>query len=340
MDGMAEDDLQGLVRQALDEFDQVPVEVSVRRAYRVARRLGNTFIAHRLLLEISPMGRPDQDRAVSLLSIHGDGPFGKPGGLTIDDAHKQISKVYVEGRTIGDSDPANDGNVLLSSAGELRASHEQVSGFLQRALDENDFGEMPPLMDNSTARFEILERIRIYVFDFLVRTESELVIGDVVTQVLARHRVTVDELLNQVAPDLRDKLAAALRSAQDGDTESRSHVLTTCRRVIEKVADHLYPPSDAPHMSANGVERPVGKGQYRNRILAAVEERSTAQRAFVAAMDELAARLDLLDELTQKGVHDDVTEQEMEFGLVQTYLLAGELIAGGLQMRPESAVGD
>jgi hypothetical protein len=38
------------------------------------------------------------------------------------------------------------------------------------------------------------------------------------------------------------------------------------------------------------------------------------------------ARLERLDDLAQKGVHDEVDEDEMEVGLVLTYLAAGELI--------------
>ena len=36
--------------------------------------------------------------------------------------------------------------------------------------------------------------------------------------------------------------------------------------VIIAVADRLFPPSDEPHIDADGVSHKVGPGQYRNRI--------------------------------------------------------------------------
>jgi hypothetical protein len=91
-------------------------------------------------------------------------------------------------------------------------------------------------------------------------------------------------------------------------------------------ADVAYPATNQPYVSRGGAQRSVREAQYRNRILAGIESSATSSRAMSAAIDDLAVRLDRLDELTQKGVHSDVSEAEMKFGLVQTYLLAGELL--------------
>jgi hypothetical protein len=149
-----------------------------------------------------------------------------------------------------------------------------------------------------------------------------------VSSTLAKHRRAVDHVLEQIAPDLRDQLQAALRTARQEGGEHRSQVLTTCRRVLVAIADRLYPATDEPHVSADGTKRSVGKNQYRNRILAALET-STAATALSSALADLATRLDHLDQLLQKGVHDEVTEAEMEFGLAQTYFLSGELLRSG-----------
>ncbi|HUY49785.1 MAG TPA: hypothetical protein VMV92_29390 [Streptosporangiaceae bacterium] len=45
-----------LVRQALDEFDDRPLEVSVRRAVRIASLVGDSRTAVRLGYELRPLG--------------------------------------------------------------------------------------------------------------------------------------------------------------------------------------------------------------------------------------------------------------------------------------------
>src|SRR5712692_6077597 len=50
------DRILDLVRRALDEFDDRPLEVSVRRTLRIATLLGETKIAVRLVLELKPVG--------------------------------------------------------------------------------------------------------------------------------------------------------------------------------------------------------------------------------------------------------------------------------------------
>jgi hypothetical protein len=49
---MDRDHVSQLVQQALDEFDERSLGTSARRAYRIARLLGNVDVAHRLQLEL------------------------------------------------------------------------------------------------------------------------------------------------------------------------------------------------------------------------------------------------------------------------------------------------
>jgi len=144
---------------------------------------------------------------------------------------------------------------------------------------------------------------------------------------LERHRQRVDNILEVAAPNLRDQLAAALRTAEAEGPEVRSPVLTTYRRLVEAVADHLFPASKIPHTGSDGKPHDVKQGNAVNRLIAHFESGSAAERAAAAAISELVSRLDRLSEVLSKGVHAEVTRQEMEFGLAQTYFLVGELIS-------------
>jgi hypothetical protein len=252
-------------------------------------------------------------------------------GLAYDEAgarHNVELERFLSSRTprrldhLGDDDKT----IHFGSVDELAVLYDQAQHWLDAA--EAD-GLTDVVLEGAAVladRREIMDRIRAVVFDYLVRTETQLEASDTVSQTLARHRLRVDALLETVAPDLRDQLQAALRAAREGGGEARSQVLTTCRRVLVAVADHLFPASDEPFVGEDGVPRLVGPGNYRNRVLAACSGPGTEDRAFNSAIADLSTRLDRLDELAQKGVHRDVSQDEMEFGLAQTYLLVGELM--------------
>jgi len=240
----------------------------------------------------------------------------------------QVVERWIESRTPrmlvgrGDDTPA----VLYGTVDELQVSLTRATEAMEDAKRDEVAHLIPDGYELLDARREVIDRIRAFVFDYLVRTETELELSDTVAQVLARHRTCVDAALRSFAPSVRDQLQAALRTARDDDKEARSQVLTTFRRVLVAVADHLYPPRDEPAIDSTGRKRLVGPGQYRNRLLMACEGSLTVDQALTSAMADLASRLDKLDDLTHKGVHDEVSRAEMEFGLVQTYCLVGELI--------------
>jgi hypothetical protein len=188
-------------------------------------------------------------------------------------------------------------------------------------------------MEEHNRRIESLRikaSIRNMAYEYLIGCETELRLSVTGEKLFGRHRLHVDRMLRESAPAVLDGLSAAIRRAgESDDTEARSQALTSCRRVLMAVADLVFPARESPHTDTQGVEREVGANQYRNRLIAAIETAGTDthSKALQGAISDFATRLDSLDELTQKGVHAQVTEREMEFGVVQTYLLAGEVLS-------------
>jgi hypothetical protein len=315
------DHVSRLVQVALDEFESVDLAISVRRAYRIARLRADAVSAHRLGLEMRPLGGAENDRGNAVKLLYPDLPY-----LEVKARHDELVGVFLSSRTPNRVDADTDSTAILGSIAELAAGHENATLALEISRKGSDWATMSKVTENLRWRREIWERIKSFVFEYLVQTETQLELSDTVAASIAEHRREVDLKLAEIAPQLRDQLQAALRTARLDGAEARSQVLLTCRRVLEAIADQLYPATDVPYESKDGAKRQVGQNQYRNRILASVESSESTTRAMRAAVADLATRLDRLDELTQKGVHADVSVAEMEFGLVQTYFLAGELL--------------
>lgn len=318
----AGDHLASLVRSALDEFDDREVVVSVRRAYRIARQRGDVETAHRLLFELRPIGGSDDDRMRALRALYPDEPYEQ-----IRERHRVFTETFLVARTPRGIETKDDDSksVLGGSVAELEESlrrSESGAAKLEAVGEWHAFGQ---LAETAGWFREVLERIRFYVYDYLAGVEAQLAVSDTVSATFERHRADVDRLLDQVAPEVRDKLQAALRTARQDGGEARAQVMLTCRRLIIAIADHLYPASAQPYMDSKGKEWQVGPGHYRNRVRARLDS-GTASKTVAATVDELIARLDRLDELAQKGVHSEISDDDMRFALAQTYLLAGELL--------------
>lgn len=302
-----------LVTTALDEFESVPLHASVRRALRVARLRGEAAEAFRFGLEL---GLTDRDSLEHLSSDYDHGWKAAEYSAFIQDRTAKA-----EARNLGYD---RDGPVIYSGP---------IDELTHDSPDYEEELSLQSRIENSNRRIvlgRILASVRNRAYQYLIGCETELRLSVTGERLFGSHRLRVDRVLRESAPEVLDKLSSAIRRAgESGDPEARAQALTSCRRVLVAVADIVFPASATAHIDSSGNAREVGPGNYRNRILAGLEvaESTTHSHALQAAVDEFAVRLDRLDELTQKGVHDEVTNREMEFGVVQTYLLAGEILS-------------
>jgi hypothetical protein len=97
--------------------------------------------------------------------------------------------------------------------------------------------------------------------------------------------------------------------------------------MLMTLADSLFPPREQ-WIDAGGKKRNVGPDQYKNRLLAFLEEATrsrSSQEITASGLEHLAARLDAIYEKTCKGVHVEIAEQEARLAVIHTYLFVGEL---------------
>ena len=69
--------------------------------------------------------------------------------------------------------------------------------------------------------------------------------------------------------------------------------------------------------------------KYRNRLWQYMSERkvaSSSRQLIQATVEEVGNRIDLLNDMASKGVHAEVTPAEVDQCVLQTYLLAGDLL--------------
>lgn len=147
-------------------------------------------------------------------------------------------------------------------------------------------------------------------------------------------RDAVDDKLLDLSPVISEQLMLAFKSVSSSKEEEWSQALTTCRRLIEALADQLYP---ATNDKGNG--RALGKTQYVNRIWAfmddSIESKSNKELA-KAHVDFLGSWLEKINKLSNKGVHAELGQLEATKAVFHTYLMIADILEY-MEEKPESA---
>lgn len=327
------DRIKRLVNQAIDEFDEPSNSVSktLRRCTRIAvlrNDYRNLFWLQMEGLNISTQKSESEQNSLRL-RVHFEGDeWMRSVGPEMD--------AYMSRRAL-----ANDGFDPRSVAeieDLLVMVEAQIEGLvvpegltpIDLYFRSDDIGQAKTtLIAAAMPLRSALRRIGQRLHDFLLETEHQLEYGQLNADIFERTRRFVDEQLARVAPSALASFNAAYLRASDGDAESLSHALTSCRRVLKSVADAVYPATALKVVGVDGKERSLTDDKYMNRLLQAVTDhlgKSSRNEVLKEVINDLGKRLSALNSLASKGVHDTVTAAEVDTCVIQTYLVVGEVL--------------
>lgn len=317
------DQARTVALQLLDEMEteEYPVERHLLKAKRLARLLRDTDAQTWLDLEIR--GYPTDFRFDELGNCR---RYAEAGGrITANGKYYRISLPELEARCQTD-----------------RASLDKSAGIKQSPTGARDYtaagatvkliaDQLKMLNDIRTAYLRyvaLLSSLKAALHSYVTDTSLSIEFGDIAQNTFEEARFTVDRFIRTGCPKAAEKLVAIDERMREGAPESRSAALTSCRRLLMDVADAVFPPSDEDWVDPSGNRRKVGRDQYKNRLLAFLQQRieSEGSKAMLTAeVEHLSARLDAIYEKTCKGVHGEVTRAEARLVVIQTYLLVAEI---------------
>ncbi|MCG9493624.1 helix-hairpin-helix domain-containing protein [Acinetobacter pittii] len=134
----------------------------------------------------------------------------------------------------------------------------------------------------------------------------------------------VDNRLLDLDPEIAEQLMLAFKSVSSNNKEEWSHALATCRRLLESLADKLYPAND---LTIN--KRTFKQGQFVNRLWQFMNDsiESDSNRDLAQThVNFLGSWLEKTNKLTNKGVHDDVSQLEATKAVFHLYLMLADLL--------------
>lgn len=153
---------------------------------------------------------------------------------------------------------------------------------------------------------------------------NDMKFSDTVSNCFDVLKIEVDDRLLDLNPEIAEQMMLAFKAVSSNNKEEWSHALTSCRRLLEGLADELFPVSEA---EVRG--RILGQGQYVNRLWAfmdkAIESDSNKELA-KAHVDLLGSWMGKTNKLTNKGVHTSVTQIEATKTVFHTYLVIADIL--------------
>lgn len=169
-----------------------------------------------------------------------------------------------------------------------------------------------------------LNLIKNLTHKYLCDLHDELKFSGTITSSFDLLKNAVDDRLLDLDPEIAEQLMLAFKSVSSSNKEEWSHALTTCRRLLESLADKLYPASDL----VIG-KRTFKQSQFVNRLWQfmndSIESESNRELA-QAHVNFLGSWLEKTNKLTNKGVHDDVSQLEATKALFHLYLMLADLL--------------
>ena len=322
------EDILALTRQALDDFETVPLAASLRRAERIARLRGDTHYTLRFQLDLRPNGGSTAWSRTEAYDLFMGESFTDGD---IDAWRSQIFEEWIKERT-----PSKLYGAMKEAFGDGQLIGGSIESVIRHSvlMERNASLALAPEAKLQTEirreyDLEVIERATHRAFTYLCTVERDLSYIGVNADIFERHRRRVESFLSQISPKVLDQFTAAYRRAREDDPESKTHALTTCRRILESVADVVYPPRAEPVTDSGGRTRNVGQENYINRLWMFVADAmagSTQSKLLLATLTDFGDRIDKVYSLTNKGVHDDVAQAEVDTCVMQTYLLAGEIL--------------
>lgn len=218
---------------------------------------------------------------------------------------------------------ARDPDVAISSSNASQYVHTPPGNKSERDAIQN----------KASASSRRLAQRRSYIHQYISRVHYELRFSQVASDVFSRLRQQSDRMIGEIVPDAVQKFAAVYENLVSENPEDWCNAVHSCRRILQALADALFPPSDLPRTSGEGRSQRdirLGTDNYINRLVCFAEDLTASQTAINVIGSQLmflGDRLDALFAAAQKGSHGSVTRRDADRFVVYTYLLTGDLLS-------------
>lgn len=292
-----------LAQELLDdiELSRLSGEQLLLKSSRLARYVGSEEIKTWLTMELkgydsSPIGRKYMSRTGRW--INREEETGYWGPLAQQEAALEANKLKLQTMSIPDA------------GGQY--GHIAVSNVANR-MDQTS---------NAISRFGgIRSRVLALLHEFVSNVYYDKVFDSLSESIFESYKQDIDQLISDKCGNVIQQIPSVIERLSDGNQESISHALTTCRRIIDSFADSIFPPSEET-IEIDGNTLSLKADRTQNRINAYVHLNCDSR----SRKKKIRQNLSNLYDRVSSGVHSDVNAHEAKSLFLNTYLLLGEIL--------------
>lgn len=327
------------------ELERIPLSSCLMKAARLARFIGDD--EHFLIFRHELSGYPSTPRGVEPEIWHLCKLAGRVKAKKKKNEQGRDTDEIVETAELRSIASIEENAAIL----KMRLSFFQPQPVNISSANPNQFVSAPfrnlqaeaQMATSYRDEMSILAARRAFVYGFALTKHFELRVSSAAEDIFEGYRRRIDKYLGDLIPDeLRrlDSIQANLKSDNPEDWANAGH---SCRRLLQAVANALYPPADEPVKSASGRSIKVGRDNYINRLIMFCESRTTSGVSFRVISSDLSyigERMDAVFNAAQKGSHADIALGEAQRFVIHTYLLVGDMLdlnaeAAGQELTPK-----
>jgi hypothetical protein len=167
----------------------------------------------------------------------------------------------------------------------------------------------------------VKSRVVSLVHGFVTNVYYERTFDNLAEGIFESYKKDIDLLIAENSGDIIEQIPSVVARLSESDSESISQALTTCRRIIDSFANHIFPPSEET-FNIGGNELSLKENNVLNRVNVFIHQNceSTNRRK------KLKQNLTNLYSRVSSGVHSDVDYKEAKNLFLNVYLLLGEIL--------------
>ena len=218
---------------------------------------------------------------------------------------------------------AKDANISVSSANPNQFLHAPSGNTLER-------GSLRSQAEISARR---LAARRGLIHKYVNQKYYELKFSGIAEDIFSRLRERVDLSISTFIPDETKRLTAIYDNLASENSEDWSNAVHSCRRLLQALADKLFPPTTDTIKTVGKKEIVIkmGPDNYINRLIGYIDSKNQSGRfkALVGSdLNFIGDRLDSAFQAAQKGSHSDIIDRnEADRYVVNTYIIVGDVLS-------------
>ncbi|AKS41256.1 AbiTii domain-containing protein [Wenzhouxiangella marina] len=311
------------------ELSEMPLANILLKASRLARLL-NDF-DNQKIMELEASGYPSSPNGVDpviyrLAVIAGRESQQKDAKTEKINNYIYLNSIEELEQEVKSADSAlaaaRDPDVSVSSANPSQMVWNPVGNKFERDT----------IRTNAARAQRRLSSRRSFIYSYALKRHHELKFSGIADDIFSRVRESVDNAIGERVPGAAQKLSAVYENLQSENPEDWANAVHSCRRILQDLADSLYPPRDDVEKEIGGKKRLIklGPDNYINRLIAFLEENSESERFEEIVGSHLGFvgdRLDSVFQAAQKGSHAAVSKEEADRYVVYTYLVVGDMLS-------------